>query len=136
MRTPREKRVNIISGDMMKSSTYSDLSDAELAIRLFQVERAGNFVDPLATGKTGLNILHMEKPAAEIAPSLGISDESLRQRMAAIRMKFFTAREQRTRPHKDDKILADWNGLMIAALSQGARVFADTAVSENSTKSR
>ena len=102
-------------------------SDAELAIRLFQIKKAGNFVDPLAEGKTGHNILHMEKPIAELSSVLGISEESLRQRMAAIRMKLFTARERRTRPHKDDKILTDWNGLMIAALAQGARVFADTA---------
>ncbi|MEN6321194.1 MAG: thioredoxin domain-containing protein [Syntrophaceae bacterium] len=101
-------------------------SDAELAICVFQVEKEGNFVDPLAGGKTGHNILHTEKPASEIALSLGISEKSLRQRLAAARMKLFTAREARTRPHKDDKILADWNGLMIAALAKGARVFADT----------
>jgi hypothetical protein len=100
--------------------------DGELVIKVFQVEKDGNFVDPLAGGKTGHNILHMEKPASEIASFLGISEKALRQRMAAARMKLFTAREERTRPHKDDKILTDWNGLMIAALAKGAWVFADT----------
>lgn len=102
-------------------------SDAELVTRVFQVKKEGNFIDPFAGWKTGHNILHMEKPASEIAHSLGISVESLRQRLASARMKLFAAREARTRPHKDDKILADWNGLMIAALAQGARVFADSA---------
>ncbi len=102
-------------------------SEADLAIRVFQVEKAGNFVDPLAGGKTGYNILHMEKPASELAASLGISAESLRQRLAAVRLKLFAAREERVRPHKDDKILTDWNGLMIAALARGAQVFADKA---------
>jgi len=100
-------------------------AEAELAIRIFQVKKAGNFVDHLAGGKTGYNILHLEKPASELAASLGISEESLRQRLAAIRLKLFTARERRVRPHKDDKILTDWNGLMIAALAKGAKVFAD-----------
>ena len=100
-------------------------SEAELVVRVFQVKKAGNFVDPLAGGKTGHNILHLEKPTAELASVLGISEESLRQRMAAIRMKLFVARERRTRPHKDDKILTDWNGLMIAALAKGAQAFAD-----------
>jgi uncharacterized protein YyaL (SSP411 family) len=100
-------------------------SEAELAIRVFQVKKAGNFVDPLAGGKTGHNILHLEKPTAELASVLGISEESLRQRMAAVRMKLFSTRERRTRPHKDDKILTDWNGLMIAALAKGAQAFAD-----------
>jgi len=100
-------------------------SEAELAIRVFQVKKAGNFVDPLAGGKTGHNILYLEKPTAELASVLGISEESLRQRMAAVRMKLFSTRERRTRPHKDDKILTDWNGLMIAALAKGAQAFAD-----------
>jgi len=100
-------------------------SEAELAIRVFQVEKTGNFVDHLAGGKTGYNILHLEKPASELAASLGISEESLRQRLAAVRLKLFAAREERVRPHKDDKILTDWNGLMIAALAKGAQVFAD-----------
>ena len=101
--------------------------DGELVIKVFQVEKDGNFVDPLAGGKTGHNILHMEKPASEIASFLGISEKALCQRLVAARMKLFTAREERTRPHKDDKILTDWNGLMIAALAKGAWVFADTA---------
>jgi uncharacterized protein YyaL (SSP411 family) len=100
-------------------------SEAELVVRVFQVKKAGNFVDPLAGGKTGHNILHLEKPTAELASVLGISEESLRQRMAAVRMKLFSARERRIRPHKDDKILTDWNGLMIAALAKGAQAFAD-----------
>ncbi len=32
-------------------------------------------------------------------------------------------REKRIHPHKDDKILTDWNGLMIAALAKGGQVF-------------
>ena len=42
--------------------------------------------------------------------------------MEYIRKKLFSAREKRVHPHKDDKILADWNGLMIAALARGAQV--------------
>ncbi len=40
-----------------------------------------------------------------------------------VRKKLFTVREKRIRPHRDDKILTDWNGLMIAALARGAQVF-------------
>jgi hypothetical protein len=41
----------------------------------------------------------------------------------SIREKIFACREKRSHPHKDDKILTDWNGLMIAALARGAQVF-------------
>jgi uncharacterized protein len=38
------------------------------------------------------------------------------QRLAALREKLLRVREERVRPGRDDKVLADWNGLMIAAL--------------------
>ncbi len=45
------------------------------------------------------------------------------QKIDKIREKLFAVREKRLHPHKDDKILTDWNGLMIAALARGAQVF-------------
>ncbi len=41
------------------------------------------------------------------------------------RQKLFNVREKRIHPLKDDKILTDWNGLMIAALSQGGQILDD-----------
>ena len=47
--------------------------------------------------------------------------------MERIREKLFAGREKRVHPHKDDKILTDWNSLMIAALARGAQVFNEPA---------
>lgn len=44
-------------------------------------------------------------------------------RLIMLRGKLLKEREKRIRPGLDDKILADWNGLMIAALVQGATAF-------------
>lgn len=41
------------------------------------------------------------------------------------RQKLFREREKRVHPHKDDKILTSWNGLMIAALAMGGRILQD-----------
>jgi len=41
---------------------------------------------------------------------------------STIPKKLFDHREKRVHPHKDDKILTAWNGLMIAALAIGGRV--------------
>jgi uncharacterized protein len=100
-------------------------SEADLTIRAFGVEKAGNFVEPQTGEKTGRNILHLNKPVHELAPSLGISEDALRDRLSAARLSLFAARDKRARPYKDDKVLVDWNGLMIAALAKGAQVFMD-----------
>jgi uncharacterized protein len=44
-------------------------------------------------------------------------------KLAAAREVLFHEREKRIRPGRDDKVLADWNGLMIAALARAAMVF-------------
>jgi uncharacterized protein YyaL (SSP411 family) len=41
-------------------------------------------------------------------------------RLADVRARLLTARAERVRPGRDDKLLADWNGLMIAALAETA----------------
>jgi len=46
-----------------------------------------------------------------------------RDRVEAARRKLFAHRETRVHPQKDDKILTDWNGLMIAALARASQVF-------------
>ncbi|MBX9709463.1 MAG: thioredoxin domain-containing protein [Xanthobacteraceae bacterium] len=45
------------------------------------------------------------------------------EQLAAMRDVLFASRTKRVRPGLDDKILADWNGLMIAALAHAAKVF-------------
>ncbi|MGC9976292.1 MAG: thioredoxin domain-containing protein [Syntrophales bacterium] len=100
-------------------------SEAKLVARVFQVEEKGNFVDQALGEKTGHNILHLERPAHELAPALGISEEELRHRLQGARLSLFAARDRRARPYKDDKILTDWNGLMIAALAKSAQAFMD-----------
>ncbi|MGC9307294.1 MAG: thioredoxin domain-containing protein [Thermoplasmatota archaeon] len=53
------------------------------------------------------------------------SDEQLGEQLLEARQRLYRARSERTRPAQDDKILADWNGLMIAALARAGQVFDD-----------
>jgi uncharacterized protein YyaL (SSP411 family) len=50
-----------------------------------------------------------------------VAGDELRGRLEGIRKKLFRERKKRSHPFKDDKILTDWNGLMIAALAKGGR---------------
>jgi len=45
--------------------------------------------------------------------------------LADVWEKLYNDREKRIHPHRDDKVLTDWNGLMIAALAAGHRVLGD-----------
>ena len=97
--------------------------EAGLAIRAFNVEKEGNFREE-ATGEiTGRNILYLRKPVFELAFELGIIYEELKEKLESARQKLFDAREKRPRPHRDEKILTDWNGLMIAAMAKAAQTF-------------
>jgi len=77
------------------------IEDGEFFARHYDVTPAGNF--------EGHNILNRLK-----APPSSDADET---RLAALREKLLSARALRVRPGLDDKVLADWNGLMIAALA-------------------
>ncbi len=87
-------------------------TDADLVIETYGVKKGGNFTTP--EGDMHANVLHLA-----VVPATA-EDQ---RRLEAARKKLFAAREQRVHPPKDDKILTDWNGLMIAALAEAAQVF-------------
>jgi uncharacterized protein YyaL (SSP411 family) len=97
--------------------------EAALIATVFTMKKNGNFADEATGRETGKNILLLKKPLSAIASDLAITPDELGRRLEAARTKLFEARAKRAHPHKDDKILADWNGLMIAALAKGAQAF-------------
>jgi uncharacterized protein YyaL (SSP411 family) len=91
--------------------------------KIFRVIPGGNYLDEATRRRTGGNILHLTELPPKWSEVLGIPPDKLRAEWLDIRGRLFSYREKRPRPLKDDKILADWNGLMIAALARGAAVF-------------
>jgi len=80
-------------------------SDGEKFCKYYNITEEGNF--------EGLNIPNLINST--------IPDED-KEFVELCRKKLFDHREKRVHPHKDDKILTAWNGLMIAALAIGGRV--------------
>jgi uncharacterized protein YyaL (SSP411 family) len=97
--------------------------EATLLAQVFTVKEKGNFQEEATAKETGKNILFLHKTLTAIATDLAIPPVELFQRFETARTQLFDARTNRVHPHKDDKILADWNGLMIAALAKGAQAF-------------
>ncbi len=92
-----------------------DEDEMKLLIRIFDISERGNF-------EKGRNILRLRTSLDDAAIVLKVTERELKERLEKIRQKLFRAREKRARPQRDDKVLADWNGLMIAAFARGAQV--------------
>ncbi len=74
---------------------------------------------------TGTNILKLTRTPEEAARELEISRQEAESLLASAKHKIFTERAKRPRPHLDDKILTDWNGLMIAHLAFASQVLGE-----------
>ena len=92
----------------------------ELFINLFNLEEGGNFFDEATKSKTGRSILYLKKPLAELNREINLPEEEFSDFWEKTRQMLYEIREKRIHPFKDDKILTDWNGLMIAAFAKAA----------------
>ena len=91
---------------------------------IFSIESDGNFNDESSGKKNGGNIPHLNDFEFYNQSSI----ESARK-------KLFDKRKNRVHPLKDDKILTDWNGLMIAALARASIIFQEPSYLEAAIKS-
>ncbi|MFX0164832.1 MAG: thioredoxin domain-containing protein [Promethearchaeota archaeon] len=97
----------------MELENILEKEEFKLVIKIFNVEEIGNYLEEVTGKNTGNNILHLKN----------VPDKSVQESIEKIRIKLFEERENRVHPHKDEKILTDWNGLMIAALAKAAVAF-------------
>ena len=91
--------------------------DAGLLIRYYGVTEDGNF--------EGRNILHLPASIEEFVRKEGLKLDEFRRGLDGMKQKLLAARDRRVPPGKDDKVLTDWNGLMISAMARGYQVLGD-----------
>lgn len=92
-------------------------TDGEKYCKYYNITDEGNF-----EGSSIPNLINSDIP-----------DED-KDFVESCRKKLFEHRNKRVHPHKDDKILTSWNGLMIAAMAIGGRVLKNEAYSEAAEK--
>src|SRR5215813_3108895 len=79
--------------------------DADQLADYFDVTSQGNWEEK--------NILHVTRPA----------DEKFQDKVENAKKKLYAAREKRVKPGRDEKVLTDWNGLMLRAFAEAAAHF-------------
>lgn len=99
------------------------IGNTELALEYFNIQEKGNFRDEATYEFTGKNILHVKKNKLYFSQKYNLTIEELDEKIENIRQQLFDVRKDRIRPHLDDKILTDWNGLYISSLAYAGKVF-------------
>ncbi len=89
--------------------------ESALVKSYYGVTPSGNF--------EGANILFVAAEPAAFAARLGASEAALAEAIEGAKTVLHEARSRRVRPGRDEKVLAGWNGLMLRAVAEAARVF-------------
>jgi uncharacterized protein YyaL (SSP411 family) len=89
-------------------------SDGQVFCRYFDVSGRGNF--------EGKNILNVPVSMPKFAAREGLPVEELQTLVERGRRQLFDQREKRIKPHRDEKILTSWNGLMLVSFANAAAI--------------
>ncbi|HJO32712.1 MAG TPA: thioredoxin domain-containing protein [Anaerolineales bacterium] len=87
---------------------------AELVMAALGVTAHGNF--------EGVNVLHVKLSTEALGAHFGMVEADVNTEIARARAALWARREERVWPGLDDKIITAWNGLMLAAVAEAARV--------------
>ena len=94
---------------------HLDEPDATLFCERFGVTQSGNFEE-------GMTVLTVDQSLESLAADHDLDAAEIERRLESAKSILFEVREERTRPPRDEKVLAGWNGMMISAFANAARV--------------
>jgi hypothetical protein len=89
-------------------------NEAAAYLDLFDITQEGNF--------EGHNIPNLSEEIDEVAASHALSSADLEKVVAIARPILYQHRDQRIKPSRDEKMITAWNGMMLAAFAEAARV--------------
>lgn len=109
-------------------------NDAEIFNYYYGAQKDGNAEFDPHGEFTGKNILFAAHNIEEAAKQFNKSVTEVNEILTRSKQKMLDARSNRPRPHLDDKILVDWNGLMISSLAFGSAVLQEPRYAEAAEK--
>lgn len=89
------------------------LADSDLFEAAYGVTEVGNF--------EGKIVLQRTQSDKELAATFGLESAAIQPQLDEAHAALLAARQKRTRPGTDDKVLTAWNGLMLAAFAEAGR---------------
>ncbi|MEA3225591.1 MAG: thioredoxin domain-containing protein, partial [Planctomycetota bacterium] len=92
-----------------------DKDQARLFNAYYGVTKRGNF-------EKGKTILNVAASVEQLEEEFGKDHDTIADMLSNARTRLFAQREKRIRPHRDDKVITAWNGLMISSLAYGGTV--------------
>ncbi len=108
--------------------------EAEFAAEVYGLGGGPNFRDPHHPEEAPSHVLRISARPAELAARLSLSRDEFLMRLAGVNRKLYAARAKRAQPRLDDKMIAEWNGLMIAAFAEASVLFGDDRYFEAGAK--
>ena len=114
--------------DPKQTASVLNEEQARLFNAYYGVTDEGNFEE----GKTILNVTTSNQ---QLQKQFHKNQAEIENTLAVARTRIFQERSKRIRPHRDEKIITAWNGLMISSLAYGGAVLEEKKYTEAAGRS-
>ena len=89
---------------------------------LYNIEPQGNFLEETTKQENGKNIIYLKDELEKFSSIFSLEENLIKEESKRIKSKLKNYRNKRKRPILDDKILTDWNSMVISSLSKISRI--------------
>jgi len=89
---------------------------------LYNIEPQGNFLEETTKQENGKNIIYLKDELEKFSSIFSLEENLIKEESKRIKSKLKNYRNKRKRPILDDKILTDWNSMVISSLSKISRL--------------
>ena len=102
---------------------FLESSEFQFFKHIYNIEPEGNFLEETTKQKNGKNIIFLKDELESFSEIFSLDKDLIKSETNRIKEKLKKIRDKRPKPLLDDKILTDWNSMLISSLSKISRIF-------------